>query len=294
MQPADTPAGSGVPRRVLGQQLRDLRMQAGLTVKVAAGLMEWSEPKMWRIETGQTTLRAYDVQAMCATYDAPPDLTHTLAALARQTRARDWWRAYGQDIPDDFAIYEALEDTASALTGYAPGHVPGLLRTEPYAHALIASTGLSSGEADRLVKGCMTRRALLTRARAPLTMILALDEALLYRPVGGPGVMAGQSRYLADLADQPNVSLRIAPYGAGHHPGLITGAFTLLDFPPAKRDGDTSTAIVHAAGLTGELYLDKPHEVQRYRDAHTTILASALDEATTVDLLLTVAKELDQ
>ena len=37
--------GSGVPRRVLAQHLRDLRNQAGLTVKVAAGLMEWSEPK---------------------------------------------------------------------------------------------------------------------------------------------------------------------------------------------------------------------------------------------------------
>jgi hypothetical protein len=79
--------------------------------------MEWSEPKLWRIETGQTTLGALDVQASCATYDAPPDLTHTLAALASQTRAHGWWRPYGQTITDDFAIYEALEDTASTLTG---------------------------------------------------------------------------------------------------------------------------------------------------------------------------------
>jgi len=34
---------SGVPRRVLGQHLRDLRNQAGLTVKVAAGLLELVE-----------------------------------------------------------------------------------------------------------------------------------------------------------------------------------------------------------------------------------------------------------
>ena len=73
------------------------------------------------------------------------------------------------------------------------------------------------------------------------------------------------------------MSLRIVPYGAGHHPGLITGAFTLLDFRPAKRDGDTDTAIVYAAGLTGELYLDKPHELHRYRDAHAAILGCALD-----------------
>ena len=68
MPPADTPAGSAVPRRVLGQHLRELRQQAGLTVKLAASLMEWSEPKLWRIETGQTALRVLDVQAMCTTY----------------------------------------------------------------------------------------------------------------------------------------------------------------------------------------------------------------------------------
>ena len=46
-------------------------------------------------------------------------------------------------------------------------------------------------------------------------------------------------------------------------------------------------------GRTGELYLDKPHEVQRYRDAHAAILGCSLDEAATQDLPLTVAKELD-
>ena len=178
----------------------------------------------------------------------------------RDTRMH-WWRAYGQDIPDDFGIYTALEDAACALTGYAPTQVPDLLRTEAYARALMTSTGCGSGEADRLVYDCLDRRVLLTRSRAPLTMTLALDEALLYRPVRGPAVMAGQLRFLADLAAQSNVSLRIVPYGAGHHPGLITGAFTLLDFRPAKRDGDTDTAVVYAGNLTGELYLDKPHEV---------------------------------
>jgi transcriptional regulator with XRE-family HTH domain len=283
------PAESAVPRRVLGQHLRDLRNQAGLTTKVAAGLMEWSEPKLWWIETGQTALRALDVQAMCATYDAPPDLTRALAELARQTRAHGWSRAYGQATPEDFSIYESLEDVARALTGYAPSQV----RTEDYARALITSTSPSNQDIDGLVYDCMTRRARVTRAKKPLVMTLALDEALLYRPVGGPGVMAGQLRYLADLAAQPNMCLRIVPYGAGHHPGLITGAFTLLEFRPAQRDGGTGTAIVYAASLTGELYLDKPHEVQHYRDAHAAIFACALDEAATVDLLLTMAKDLD-
>lgn len=46
--PAMHTADSAALRRVLGQHLRDLRNQAGLTMKMAAGLMEWSEPKLWR------------------------------------------------------------------------------------------------------------------------------------------------------------------------------------------------------------------------------------------------------
>jgi transcriptional regulator with XRE-family HTH domain len=154
MPPADTPTGSAVPRRVLGRYLRDLRQQAGLTVKLAASLMEWSEPKLWRIETGQTALRALDVQAMCAAYGAAPGLIRALAGLTAQTRAHGWWRLYGGTVPDDFGIYTVLEDAASDLAGYASCQVPGRLRTEAYARTLITSTGLGGREADRLVYDC--------------------------------------------------------------------------------------------------------------------------------------------
>ncbi len=122
---------SGMPRRVLGQSLRELRQQAGFTVKTAARVIEWSEPKLWRIETGQTALRALDVQAMCTAYGAAPGLTQALAGLAGQTRAQGWWRTHGEAIPDDFGIYQVLEDAACGLAVYAPSQVPGLLRTDP-------------------------------------------------------------------------------------------------------------------------------------------------------------------
>jgi len=47
--------GSTVPRRQLGRYLRELRNRERLTVKVAAEKLEWSEAKIWRIETGQTS-----------------------------------------------------------------------------------------------------------------------------------------------------------------------------------------------------------------------------------------------
>jgi transcriptional regulator with XRE-family HTH domain len=103
MPPADTPTGSAVPRRVLGQYLRDLRQQAGLTVKLAASLMEWSEPKLWRIETGQTALRALDVQTMCAAYGTAPGLIRVAGGLVDILHAGVVVATHAQRLREDQA-----------------------------------------------------------------------------------------------------------------------------------------------------------------------------------------------
>src|SRR5579864_8834192 len=121
--------GSTVPRRQLGRYLRELRGRERLTVKAAAEKLEWSEAKIWRIETGQTSLRSLDVEAMCKIYAAPADLTEALMGLARETKARGWWHAYGDVIPEGFDVYIGLEEAASQLAWYeselGPGQVGG-------------------------------------------------------------------------------------------------------------------------------------------------------------------------
>jgi len=92
--------GAGQIRKTLlaqlGRYLRELRGQQRLTVKVAAEKLEWSEAKIWRIETGQTSLRSLDVEAMCKIYAAPAE---ALMGLARETKTRGWWHAYGDVSP---------------------------------------------------------------------------------------------------------------------------------------------------------------------------------------------------
>lgn len=46
MRRLDEAIGSTVPRRQLGRYLRELRTRAGLTVRVAARALEWSESKL--------------------------------------------------------------------------------------------------------------------------------------------------------------------------------------------------------------------------------------------------------
>src|SRR5882757_6944726 len=133
----DGATGSTVPRRQLGRHLRELRNQARLTVRAAASKLEWSEPKIWRIETGQTSMRSLDVEAMCKVYGAPADLTQGLMGLAKETKGRGWWHAYGDVIPESFDLYIGLEEAATRLSWYASERVPGLLQTEDYARTLI-------------------------------------------------------------------------------------------------------------------------------------------------------------
>jgi hypothetical protein len=49
------------------RRLRELRGSQPITVTAAAEQLEWSEAKIWRIETGQTSLRSHDVESCAAT-----------------------------------------------------------------------------------------------------------------------------------------------------------------------------------------------------------------------------------
>src|ERR1022692_2940300 len=161
--------GSTVPRRQLGRYLRELRNRERLTVKTAAEKLEWSEAKMWRMETGQTSLRSLDVEAMCKIYAAPADLTEALMGLAKETKARGWWHAYGDVIPEGFDVYIGLEEAASGFSWYESELIPGLVQTERYAREIIEADnpGVDADEIDRRVRLRMARQALLTRVTAP-------------------------------------------------------------------------------------------------------------------------------
>jgi hypothetical protein len=291
-----TTSGSAVARRLLGWCLRDLRQEAKFTVKMAALALEWSQPKLWRIETGLTAVRGLDVEAMCAIYGAAPALTQDLMRLARVRGTDGWWHAHGDAVPGGFDVYTRLEEQARALLGYEPWQVPALLRTEAYAHALITGSRPGTGrqEVDRLVHECLARQVLVTRASAPLSVTLILGEALIRCPVGGPDLMARQLRHLAELATLPNMRLRVMPFSAGQHSGLQAGPFTLLRFPPGKGSDESAAAAVYVPGLTGDLYLDEPHDVEYYNAIHTAIFGRALVESATQDFLWSAAKQLER
>lgn len=294
--PEGSTTGSTVPRRQLGRHLRDLRNRSRLTVKAAALRLEWSEAKVWRIETGQTSLRSHDVETMCKVYGAPDELAEGLMGLAKETKGRGWWHAYGDVIPESFDLYIGLEEAADRLSWYESELVPGLFQTEDYARTLIRADnpGVDDTEIERRVHVRIARQALLTRATDPPQVEVALNETVLRRPVGGVKTMADQLERLVELGRLDNVSIRVVPFTAGLHYGLMSGPFVMLRFPVNGDGRETEPSTVYVDGFTGALYLDKPNEVERYGGAFKAIWEAALDDEGSAGLLEQAARELRQ
>jgi transcriptional regulator with XRE-family HTH domain len=291
---AEAQAGSTVPRRQLGRYLRDLRTSAGLTVRTAARELERSEPTLWRVETGQVSVRSLDVEQMCRLYGASADMTKALMALAKETKARGWWQAYGDVVPEWFDLYVGLEAAANRISWYESELVPGLLQTPEYARALIQLDhhGAEDNEVDRWVQLRMGRQAILRRPIDPPLLRVTLRESVIRCPVGGAAVMTGQLHRLADASELPNISLRIVPFAAGLHPGMMSGPFEILRFPVNGGGLESEPPTVYADIYTGAIYLDKPHEVERYDRAFEEIWGTALDEPSSRKLIRQAAEAL--
>jgi hypothetical protein len=294
MPMAEEPGGSTVPRRQLGRYLEELREGAGLNRKEAAKALERSAPTLWRIETGRTPVRGVEVEAMCRLYGASPEMTRALVGLAGETKAKGWWQAYGDAVPAWFDLYVGLEAAASQMSWYEAELVPGLFQTKDYARTLISGDHPEEGEAEieRRVQLRMARQAILGRPINPPVLRVALSETVLRRPVGGAEAMVAQLGQLAEVSELPNVTLRVIPFSAGFHLGMLTGSFTVLRFPLNGGGTETEPDTVYSELFTGAIYLDKASEIERYNGAFGEIWEAALDDDRSRDRIWHAAEEL--
>lgn len=111
-----------------------------------------------------------------------------------------------------------------------------------------------------------------------------LDEAALRRRVGGPEVMREQLRHLLDKARLAKVTVQVTPFEAGAHPAQ-TGSFTVMGFPaPEDRPA------VHIDSPGGQVCLEQPEEVQRFKIALQRLQAMALPPAESLRMIASLAE----
>lgn len=273
-------------RRQLMIELKRLRERARLTQDQAADQLDWHPTKIFRIETGRTGPHPNDVRAMLDVYQVTDTVQReALVQLAKDARKRGWWYSYRDVLPSKYEFYIGMESEASSIRTFELAVIPGLLQIEGYAHALIRGgpLELEPDEIQRRVEVRLNRQELLTRPDRPQLWVI-LDEAAIRRAIGGPGVMRAQLQHLRSAA-QGKTIVQVIPFGVGAH-AATTGPFIVLGFPSAT---DVDVAYMETVG--GNLWVDKPEEVQQYTTAFDHLRAVALSPDETRDMLDTVIRE---
>ncbi|UGY91538.1 helix-turn-helix domain-containing protein [Streptomyces gobiensis] len=279
--------GPTVLRIVLGTHLRRLRESCGITREAAGEAIRGSHAKISRLELGRVGYKERDVADLLTLYGVREAAQREeFLSLARHANTPGWWHKYGDVLPSWFETLLGLEEAASIIRTYEVQFVPGLLQTADYARAvtMLGHASAPEIEIERRVSLRMRRQQLLAQPAAP-KLWAVIDEAALRRPLGGVAVMRAQIQHLLDIAEQPNITLQVAPFRIG---GLAAagGPVTILRFlEPDLPD------IVYLEQLTSALYLDKRTEVEAYKLVMDRLCASAETHQSTTAFLTDLLKE---
>jgi transcriptional regulator with XRE-family HTH domain len=265
-----------VKQRRLAAELRRMRELLGLTGDEVADRLNWSTAKVSRLENARTGTKIADVRLLLDLYEVDGARREEIVALAQDAAERGWWEDY-RDVPTSYLDFIAMESEATAVREWASMVIPGLLQTESYARRVIegwnAIATLTPKELQRRVEVRMRRQEVLS-APGGLSFSAVMDEAVLYRRVGGRDIMRAQLGHLYRMTEQPNVELRVLPLDTGHD--VLTESFILLEFPQAY---DTAFPdIVHTESLTISHFVDEA-VTYMYRLAYDALAAQALSHA---------------
>jgi transcriptional regulator with XRE-family HTH domain len=273
---------------VLGKRLQTLREKAGLRREDAATVLRVAPATIRRMETAEVALKIPYVQLLLKAYGIATDEAEAFVMLAEEANKPGWWKRFHDILPDWFSVHVSLEGAASLIRSYEPHFIPGLLQTEDYARAILRTGSVGQirpDEIERHVALRMERQTLLTRPDAP-RLWAVLDETVLRRPVGTPAVMRAQADRLLKAATMPNVTVQIAEFASGHHPGTY-GPFVLFRFAvPELPD------MVYVEYLTGAVYLDERAEVASHLEVMDHMVAQAATAQRTKEILRDFRKEL--
>ena len=283
-----------MPRRTLGLGLKQAREAAGVKLKDAALALDVSTQTIWRIENGTTSTRTADVMHLCTLYGVPDKMREVFLGLARETKSKGWWHAYGDVVPAWFELYVGLEQAAASIRTYAPSLVPGLLQSREYMGSAIRADRpeLSDDDVNTRIRLKQSRQKLLTRSfPEPPRVTAVIGEAVFLAEPEPEGAMRSQVWHLLKATELENVSIRVLPIARGPHRASVGGAFTFLDF--LQENGNTPPPTVYAENLTGAIYLDKPSEISIYAEVWESIASKALDERASIGLMSNLLKELN-
>ncbi|MFH9585298.1 helix-turn-helix domain-containing protein [Streptomyces luteogriseus] len=256
------------PLDYFGSELRRYRESAGLSQKELGDCIFCTGSLVGQIETAHKVPTREFAERADAALMTDGSFSRLVGLVLRS------------QLPAWFQQFAELEARAEYISTYQCQLVYGLLQTEAYARAILGIE--QTDKLDDMVAARMERQHALQRDRPPVLRTV-LDEAALYRQIGGPEVMREQLDHLVGLFGQPWTHLQILPFSAGQHAGMM-GSFTLLRF-----DDDPE---IHYSESYDQGHMTANPDVIRERSAgYARLQADALSERESAALIARVMEE---
>ncbi|GAB4002708.1 helix-turn-helix transcriptional regulator [Glycomyces albus] len=235
----------------LGEKLRDLRKDRGISQDDAAEYIQRTSPMLSRYESGEYPIRRGDVLALMDLYGVSVEETRRgLLQLCDDIWRKDWWDPYSEDVTRDFINVPWLESRADEILVYENMVIHGLLQTRAYAETLIRNAERDSAdeEAYRWLNLRMERQKILAEGT---DLAVIIEEHVLHRPVGSEATRREQLEQLLSVSQQDNISVRIMPISHGPH-AAHAGGFVLYEM------SEPYSNVAHVETVAGSLYVEEP------------------------------------
>ncbi|MEU0843029.1 DUF5753 domain-containing protein [Streptomyces sp. NPDC005962] len=254
-------------RRALGQRLREIRKDSGLTARALAARAGWHESKCSRIEHGRTPPSDADIRAWTLHCGAQDQITD-LIATARTVEGMyiEWRRMERAGLKRVQESVAPLFERTRRFRVYQSWVIPGLLQTSAYTSAVLGTVATLRdvpGDVEDAVSVRMERQRVLHSGDHRFAMLI--EEWVLRTVIGNAEVMAGQLGHLIAVASLPSVSLGIIPMGVSRGAGWPVESFTMYD------DDQVNVELVSA-----HLTVTQPREVKEYGRAFAELSAIAV------------------
>ncbi|MER5777288.1 helix-turn-helix transcriptional regulator [Streptomyces sp. NPDC002039] len=259
---------SASPLDYYGSELRRLREDAGLTQGQLGDIIFCAGSLVGQIETARKVpTRAFSERADAALVTG--GVFSRLVGLVLRSQLPTWFQAYAD-----------MEAKAAYISTYQSQLVYGLLQTEEYARAVLA-TGLPDN-LEELLGARMERHRVLGKEQPPMVWVV-LDEAVLHRPIGDREIMRSQLAHLLSFRGNRWVRVQVLPVEAGEHAGLI-GSFNTLRF-------DNDPDLVYTEDLISGHMTANPDTVKEAALRYAHLQAAALSVECSAALIVRVMEE---
>ena len=262
--------------RALGNALRDARAVRNLDQRALANLVGIHHSALSRYETGQRRPATETVSAILAVLGVNGVERDQIIDLARDNGS-PWLAIRLPEQRRQLAALLDMERNATRITDASAVMVPGLLQTDRYIRAVMSEGGVPPHEIEMRTHVRIGRRAAVSRAENPVHVLALMGEAAIHQMIGGREVMIEQLRHLVQVADLPNVELRVLPFSSGWHP-VMEGLFLLIE-------SEEEPPVVHLENRRSGLFLHEMPDVETYQHATEKALQAALSPEASVRLI---------